>query len=48
MANKNSANVTMADVEQNAFGNSEALIQQIADWLVRECNPNKILAFTKK
>jgi predicted nucleotidyltransferase len=35
----------MITVEQNAFGISKALIQQITDKIVRECHPHKIILF---
>jgi predicted nucleotidyltransferase len=35
----------MTVVEQNTFGISEALIQQITERIVRECNPHKIILF---
>jgi len=35
----------MQVVEQNTFGISEALIQQITEKIVRECHPHKIILF---
>jgi predicted nucleotidyltransferase len=35
----------MTTVEQNTFGISEALIQQITEKIVRECHPHKIILF---
>jgi predicted nucleotidyltransferase len=35
----------MIAVEQNTFGISEALIQQVAERIVQECHPHKIILF---
>jgi predicted nucleotidyltransferase len=35
----------MIAVEQNTFGISEALIQQVTERIVRECHPHKIILF---
>jgi predicted nucleotidyltransferase len=35
----------MITVEQNTFGISEALIQQITEKIVRQCHPHKIILF---
>jgi len=35
----------MTTIEQNTFGISEVLIQQVADRIVRECHPHKIILF---
>ncbi len=35
----------MIAVEQNTFGISEALIQQVVERIVQECHPHKIILF---
>ncbi|MGH7596025.1 MAG: nucleotidyltransferase domain-containing protein [bacterium] len=35
----------MTTVEQNTFGISNALIQQVTERIVRECHPHKIILF---
>lgn len=35
----------MAVMEQNTFGISEALIQQVTERIVRECKPHRIVLF---
>lgn len=35
----------MAVIEKNSFGISEALIQQVTERIVRECNPHKVILF---
>lgn len=35
----------MAVIEQNTFGISEALLWQVTERIVRECNPYKIILF---
>jgi len=35
----------MAVIEKNTFGISEALIQQVTEKIVRECDPHKVILF---
>lgn len=35
----------MQAIEQNTFGISETLIQQVTEKIVRECHPHKIILF---
>jgi len=35
----------MTVIEQNTFGISEVLIQQVTERIVRECNPHKVILF---